>query len=125
MSSREDYFEDKNDYKYVPNEYEDDNDYDYDNRSILIFDNYNELMIVSQHTKTDNKLSDILYGLMNVAKMIKKKEVSFTYDYTIAPNDEWLKIAKDFNSNVVGKDYTILIDETAIVCYVKNNDLLK
>jgi hypothetical protein len=62
---------------------------------------------------------------MNVAKMMKKKEVSFTYDNTSAPHDECLKIAKYFNSNVVGKDYTILIDETAIVCHVSNNDLLK
>ena len=137
MSSREDdYFEDKNDYKYDPNEYEDDNDaddndnddYDYDNDNdykTLIFDNYDELIIVSQHTKTDNKLSDILYGLMNVANIIKKKEVCFTYDYTIAYRNDWLNIVKEFNSKIVGNDYKFLIDETGIVCYVLNENLLK
>lgn len=136
MSSREDYFEDKNDYKYDPNEYEDDNDkYEDDNEDdndnydndykILIFDNYDELMSVSQHTQTDNKLSDILYGLMNVANIIKKKEVCFTYDYTIAYINDWLNIVKEFNSKIVGNDYKFLIDETGIVCYVLNNNLLK
>ena len=131
MSSREDdYFEDKNDYKYDPKEYEDDNDnYDNDNYDndykILIFDNYDELMSVSQHTQTDNKLSDILYGLMNVANIIKKKEVCFTYDYTIAYINDWLNIVKEFNSKIVGNDYKFLIDETGIVCYVLNDNLLK
>ena len=131
MSSREDYFDDKNDYKYDPNEYEDVNDNDNDNYDndndykILIFDNYDELMIVSQHTQTDNKLSDILYGLMNVANIIKKREVCFTYDYTIAYINDWLNIVKEFNRKIVGNDYKFLIDETGIVCYVLNENLLK
>ena len=106
--------------------YNDDYDNDYNNDyKTLMFDNYDKLMNISKQTKTDNKLSDILYGLMNVAKIIKKKEVCFIYDYTIASNDEWLNIAKDFNSNVVDNDYKFLIDETGIVCYVTNDNLLK
>jgi hypothetical protein len=129
MSSREDYFDDKNDYKYDPNEYEDDNNddndkYEDDNKT-LIFDNYDELMIVSHHTKTDNKLSDILYGLMNVANIIKIREVCFTYDFTIAYINDWLNIVKEFNRKIVGNDYRFLIDETGIVCYVLNDNLLK
>jgi hypothetical protein len=136
MSSREDdYFEDKNDYKYDPNEYDpneydpneydpneyDPNEYEDENDN----DNYDELMNVSNQSKTDNKLSDILYGLMNVVKLQKKKEIGFTYDYTIVYKNDWLNIVKDFNSKIVGNDYKFLIDETGIVCYVTNDNLLK
>ena len=134
MSSREDdYFEDKNDYKDDPNKYEDEDEdenenedendnYDYET---LMFDNYDELMNVSKQSKTDNKLSDILYGLMNAVKLQKKKEIGFTYDYTIAYINDWLNIVKDFNSKIVRNDYKFLIDETGIVCYVTNDNLLQ
>ena len=134
MSSREDdYFEDKNDYKDDPNKYEDEDEdenenedendnYDYET---LMFDNYDELMNVSKQSKTDNKLSDILYGLMNAVKLQKKKEIGFTYDYTIAYINDWLNIVKDFNSKIVGNDYKFLIDKTGIVCYVTNDNLLQ
>ena len=114
-SCRDDYMDDKEYYNY---EY-DNNDNEYDN--FIIFNNYDELMNLSKHDKTDNKLRDIINGLIKY----KKKEVGFTFDYTIAPKDKWLDIAKEFNSNVVGRDYRILIDETAIVCYVVNSNLLK
>ena len=90
-----------------------------------IFNNYNELMNLSKHDKTDDKLRDILYGLIKYVNIIKKKEVGFTFDYTIEPRHKWLNIAKEFNSTIVGRDYRILIDEDSIVCYVINDDLLK
>jgi len=90
-----------------------------------ILNNYDELMNLAKHDKTDDKLRDILYGLIKYVKIIKKKEIGFTFDYTIEPRQKWLDIAKEFNSNVVGRDYRILIDENEIVCYVINDDLLK
>ena len=123
MSSRDDYFDDKEDYKYDSNDDSND-DYDYDYKT-LIFDNYDELMSLTNQVKTNNKLHDILYGLMNIVKIKKKKEVGFTYDYTIAYINDWLNIVKEFNSKIVENDYKFLIDETGIVCYVVNEDLLK
>ena len=90
-----------------------------------IFNNYNELMNLLKHDKTDDKLRDIINGLIKYVQNYKKKEVGFTFDYTIAPKDKWLDIAKEFNSNIVSRDYCILIDEDSIVCYVINDDLLK
>jgi len=102
----------------------DDDDYDeYFHTPIL--NNYDELMNLAKHDKTDDKIRDILYGLIKYVKIIKKKEIGFTFDYTIEPRQKWIDIAKEFNSNVVGRDYRILIDETAIVCYVVNSNLLK
>jgi len=125
MSSRDDYFDDKEDYKYNSNDdYNDDYDYDY-NYKTLIFNNYDELMSLTNQVKTNNKLHDILYGLMNIVKIQKKREVGFTYDYTIAYINDWLNIVKEFNSKIVENDYKFLIDETGIVCYVVNEDLLK
>lgn len=123
-SCRDDYMDDKEYYKYDPNEYDNEDEYDnndneYDN--FIIFNNYDELMNLSKHDKTDNKLRDIINGLIKY----KKKEVGFTFDYTIAPKDKWLDIAKEFNSTIIGRDYRILIDEDAIVCYVINDYLLK
>ena len=123
--SRDDYMDDKDFYKYDPYEYDneyDDNDNDDDN--FIIFNNYDELMYLTNHTKTDDKVRDILYGLIKYVN-INKTKVRFTFDYTIKPKDKWLDIAKEFNSTIVGKDYRILIDEDAIVCYVINDDLLK
>jgi hypothetical protein len=114
-----------NDYdSYDYDDYDDDYDNDNDN-NLIIFNNYDELMYLTEQIKTDNKLNDILYGLIKYVNIIKKKEVGYTFDYTIKPKNEWLNIAKEFNSNIVGSDYRILIDETAIVCYVINDDLLK
>ena len=125
MSSRDDYFDDKEDYKYNSNDdYNDDYDYDY-NYKTLIFNNYDELMSLTNQVKTNNKLHDILFGLMNIVKIQKKREVGFTYDYTIAYINDWLNIVKEFNSKIVENDYKFLIDETGIVCYVVNEDLLK
>ena len=113
-----------NDYdSYDYDDYDDDDDGNDNN--LIIFNNYDELMYLTEQIKTDNKLNDILYGLIKYVNIIKKKEVGYTFDYTIKPKNEWLDIAKEFNSNIVGSDYRILIDETAIVCYVINDDLLK
>jgi hypothetical protein len=135
MTSRDDYFDDKEDYKedYKYDSNDDSNndsnddsndDYDYHYKT-LIFDNYDELMSLANQVKTNNKLHDILYGLMNIVKIQKKREVGFTYDYTIAYINDWLNIVKEFNSKIVENDYKFLIDETGIVCYVVNEDLLK
>ena len=105
---------------------DDDDDVDVDEYfHTPILNNYDELMNLAKHDKTDDKLRDILYGLIKYVKIIKKKEIGFTFDYTIEPRQKWLDIAKEFNSNVVGRDYRILIDENEIVCYVINDDLLK
>ena len=105
---------------------DDDDDVDVDEYfHTPILNNYDELMNLAKHDKTDDKLRDILYGLIKYVKIIKKKEIGFTFDYTIEPRQKWIDIAKEFNSNVVGRDYRILIDENEIVCYVINDDLLK
>ena len=127
-SCRDDYMDDKEYYKYDSQEYDNEDEYDnndneYDN--FIIFNNYDELMYVTKQIKTDDKLRDILYGLIKYVNIIKKKKVGFTFDYTIEPRHKWLNIAKEFNSNIVGRDYRILIDEDAIICYVINDDLLK
>jgi len=121
--SRDDYMDDKDFFKYDPNE-DDDDDNDDDN-NFIIFNNYDELMYLTNYTKTDDKVRDILYGLIKYVNIIKKKEVRFTFDYTIKPKHEWLDIAEEFKSNIEDGDYLILIDEDAIGCKVINEDLLK
>lgn len=114
------------DYSDLSETDDDDDDVDVDEYfHTPILNNYDELMNLAKHDKTDDKLRDILYGLIKYVKIIKKKEIGFTFDYTIEPRQKWLDIAKEFNSNVVGRDYRILIDENEIVCYVINDDLLK
>lgn len=90
-----------------------------------IFNNYEELMNLTKQLRSNNKVYDIVYGLIKLVILKKKKEISFMYDFNIAPKNKWLDIAKEFNSTIVGSDYRILIDEEAIVCYVINDDLLK
>lgn len=109
---------------YGDDEYSDNDEsyyYDYP----IIYDNYDKLMKLTKHDKTDDKLRDIVIGLIKASTIVKKKEVGFNYDYNIAPRTEWLKIAQEFNSNVCGSDYRILIDESCIICYVVNEDLIK
>jgi len=113
--SRDDYMDDKDFYKNEYNEYDDYDDND-DDDNFIIFNNYDELMYLTNYTKTDDKVRDILYGLIKYIN-INKKKVRFTFDYTIKPKHEWLHIAKEFKSNIEGGDYLILIDEEAIVCY--------
>lgn len=114
------------DYSDLSETDDDDDDVDVDEYfHTPILNNYDELINLAKHDKTDDKLRDILYGLIKYVKIIKKKEIGFTFDYTIEPRQKWLDIAKEFNSNVVGRDYRILIDENEIVCYVINDDLLK
>lgn len=131
--SRDEYMDDKDFYKYDPDEYDEYDEYaEYDDKyygdaydTPITLDNYDELMKLAKHEKTDDKLRDILYGLIKYGKIIKKKEIGFIFDYTIEPRQKWLDIVKEFNSTIVGRDYRILIDEEAIVCYVINDDLLK
>ena len=97
----------RDDYKidtYDPYEYDEYAGYDdkyygdaYD--TPITLDNYDELMKLAKHEKTDDKLRDILYGLIKYGKIIKKKEIGFIFDYTIEPRQKWLDIAKEFNSN--------------------------
>ena len=128
-SRKDDNMDDKE--YYNPKYCNDYDSYDYDDdddgndNNLIIFNNYDELMYLTEQIKTDNKLNDILYGLIKYVNIIKKKEVGYTFDYTIKPKNEWLDIAKEFNSNIVSRDYCILIDEDSIVCYVINDDLLK
>jgi len=91
----------------------------------IIFNDYEKLMNLTKQLRSDKKLYDIVYGLIKLVKLKKKKEISFMYDFNIAPKHEWIKIANEFNSNVCGRDYRILIDECSIVCYVVNDELIK
>ena len=107
------------DYDY--DKYSDNNDYyDYP----IIYNNYYKLMKLTKHVQTDNKLRDIVNGLIKASTIVKKKEVGFKYDYTIGPKQKWEDIVKEFNSNVCGSDYCILIDESYIICYVINEYLI-
>jgi len=119
--SRDDYMDDKDFHK---NEYDEYDEYEYYDDNFIIFNNYDELMYLTNHTKTNDKVRDILYGLIKYVN-INKTNVRFTFDYTIKPKHEWLDIAEEFKSNIEDGDYLILIDEDAIECKVITEDLLK
>ena len=61
---------------------------------------------------------------MKVIIIKKCKEVSFKFDFKLGPYESWIDIAEYFNSNYVGTDYRILIDEDAIVCKLLNKKLI-
>ena len=77
-SCRDDYMDDKHFYKYDHHEYDneyDDNDDNDEYDDFIIFNNYDELMYLTKQIKTDDKLRDILYGLIKYVNIIKKKKL--------------------------------------------------
>jgi len=88
--------------------------------SMQKFTNYEELLSLSKHEDTKYTIKNILFALMKAVVQLKCKEVSFKFDFKLEPYERWVDIAKDFNSNYVGTDYRILIDEDAIVCVLLN-----
>ena len=100
--SRDEYMDDKDFYKYDPDEYDEYDEYaEYDDKyygdaydTPITLDNYDELMKLAKHEKTDDKLRDILYGLIKYGKIIKKKEIGFIFDYTIEPRQRMVRYSK-------------------------------
>lgn len=104
--------------KYVIDKYYEDLDGYYG--SIQKFKNYEELLLVSQHEDINYTLKNIVFSLIKAVVKLKCKEVSFKFDFKLEPYERWIDIAEDFNSNHVGTDYRILIDEDSIVCVLLN-----
>ena len=88
------------------------------------FTNYEELLLLSKHEDTNYTLKNIVYSLLKAIVKLKCKEVSFKFDFKLEPYERWIDIASYFNSNYVGKDYRILIDEDDIVCVLLNENLI-
>jgi len=88
------------------------------------FTNYEELLSLTQQEDTKDKLKNIVFALMKAVIILKCKEVSFKFDFKFASYDSWVDISSWFNSNHVGNDYRILIDEDSIVCVLLNTTLI-
>ena len=88
--------------------------------SIQKFKNYEELLLLTHQEDTKHKLKNIVFALMKAVVQLKCTEVSFKFDFKLGPYESWIDIAEYVNSNHVGSDYRILIDEDAIVCKLLN-----
>ena len=88
------------------------------------FKNYEELLLLTEQEDTKYKLKNIGLALIKAVIILKCKEVSFKFDFKLGPYESWIDIAEYLNSNYVGKDYRILIDEDAIVCKLLNEKLI-
>jgi len=111
----EDKYEDKYDDKY---------DDSYDTKYIYSYSDYEELISLTKQEETKYTLKNIVFVLIKLITIKKTKEVSFKFDFKLGPYESWINIAEDFNTNYVGTDYRILIDEDAIVCRLLNDDLI-
>ena len=116
------------------NEYNDsdsDNDNDNDNDSEYVFDKsyefktYEELIEVTKQEDTPYKITNIVTALIKSITIKKCKETSFKFDFSLGTRDKWIEAAENFNNTNVGVDYRMLIDETAIVCYLVNDELIE
>jgi hypothetical protein len=85
---------------------------------------YEELISLTKQEETKYTLKNIVFVLIKLITIQKTKEVSFKFDFSLGPYKSWIDIADYFNSNYVGTDYRILIDEDAIVCRLLNNELI-
>lgn len=110
------------DEKYCKNKSYDDID-GYDG-AIQKFKNYEELLSLTEQEDTKDKLKNIGFALIKAVVKLRCKEVSFKFDFKLGPYESWIDIAEYFNSNYVGKDYRIIIDEDAIVCKLLNEKLI-
>ena len=88
------------------------------------FKNYEELLSLTQLEDKKYTINNIVFALIKAVKILKCKEVSFKFDFNLGPYESWIDIAEYFNSNYVGTDYRILIDEDAIVCKLLNEKLI-
>ncbi len=110
---------DMDDYKY-DDKYDDSND----TRYIYSYSDYEELISLTKQEETKYTIKNIVFVLIKLITIKKTKEVSFKFDFKLGPYENWINIADDFNTNYVGTDYIILIDEDAIVCRLLNDDLI-
>ena len=117
MDKYDDKYDDKYNDKY-------DDKYDDSTRYIYSYSNYEELISLTKQEETKYTHKNIVFALIKLITIKKTKEVSFTFDFKLGPYESWINIAEYFNSNYVGKDYRILIDEDAIVCRLLNDDLI-
>jgi hypothetical protein len=95
-----------------------------DTRYIYSYLDYEELISLTKQEETKYTHKNIVFVLIKLITIKKTKEVSFKFDFKLGPYESWINIADYFNSNYVGKDYRILIDEDAIVCRLLNDDLI-
>ena len=109
---------------YYDNDNDDYDDDDDDDDTTYKFTDYEELLVLTKQEETKYKINNIIFALMKVIIIKKYNEVSFKFDFKLGPYKNWIDIAEYFNSNYVGTDYRILIDEDAIVCKLLNEDLI-
>ena len=112
---------DGDDCDYDADSYDDDS---YNSKYKYTFSDYEELLTLTKHQDTEYTINNILFTLIKLITIKKTKEVSFKFDFKLSPYKNWLDIAEYFNSNYVGTDYRILIDEDSIVCRLLNDDLI-
>ena len=88
------------------------------------FTNYEELLLLTKQEDTEDKLKNIVFALIKSVIILNCEEVSFKFDLNLGSYNSWVEISTYFNSNHVGTDYRILIDEDAIVCKLLNETLI-
>jgi hypothetical protein len=93
--------------------------------NIQKFTNYEELLSLTEQEDTKHILKNIVFALIKAVKILKCKEVSFKFDFKFGSYDSWVDISDYFNTNYVGTDYRILIDEDTIVCILLNDKLIE
>jgi hypothetical protein len=127
----ENMYYDKCDKAYEKYRMEDDYDDNYDDDddddeygATHKFTNYEELLSLTEQEETEDKLKNIVFALMKAVVQLKCKEVSFKFDFKFGSYNSWVEISTYFNSNHVGTDYRILINEYAIVCILLNENLI-
>jgi hypothetical protein len=110
--------------KSYMDKYDDSYNDSYNDSYTYSYSNYEELISLTKQEETKYTHKNIVFALIKLITIKKIKEVSFKFDFKLGPYESWINIAKYFNSNYVGKDYRILIDEDAIVCRLLNDDLI-
>ena len=123
--------QDNQDNEYNNNDSDSDSDNDNDSDSEYVFDKsyefktYEELIEVTQQEDTPDKITNIVTALIKAVTIKKCKETSFKFDFTLGNRAKWIEAAENFNNTNVSVDYRMLIDETAIVCYLVNDELIE
>ena len=105
------------------NDSDTDNEYNFDKS--YEFKSYEELIEITKQEDTPDKISNIVTALIKAITIKKCKETSFKFDFSLGTRDKWIEAAENFNNTNVSVDYRMLIDETAIVCYLVNDELIE
>jgi hypothetical protein len=117
------------DNEYNDSDSDSDNNNDSDNEYVFDksyeFKTYEELIEVTKQEDTPDKINNIVIALIKAITIKKCKETSFKFDFSLGTRAKWIEAAENFNNTNVDVDYRMLIDETAIVCYLVNDELIE